>query len=53
MRGLVLVRKWDILDAFYRYHLRTEDVEYFYYVVPSIPLDPALLLFIDLVILMG
>ena len=53
MRGLVLVRKWDILDAFYRCHLRPDDVEDFYYMVPSILLDPALLLFVDLVILMG
>ena len=50
--GPVLVSKWDISDAFHRYHIYTEDVGLFAYVVPPIPLEPKLFLCIRLVLSM-
>ena len=51
--GPVLISKWDILDAFHRCHICSEDVGAFTYVVPPIPSDPKPLLCIDLVLPMG
>ena len=51
--GPVLISKWDISDAFHRFHICPEDVGAFTYVVPPIPSDPKPLLCIDLVLPMG